>query len=282
MHQGYIKLWRQSLDKGWLANPKLWTFWCYCLLKATHKEMDQIVGYQTVHLMPGDFIFGLNKASKELKMSIQSIRTSLHFLKIEQNLTIKITNKFSIISIVNWHTYQDNEYLPNSQSNKPVTNQQQASNKPVTTNNNIKNIKNVKNVEESNIICRVVEYLNLKTSRKFRVTDKVKKLVQARLNETFTEDDFYTVIDNMALRWLQDQKMSRFLRPETLFSNKFDGYLNESPRPYRPKMTKEQEELTGSLETLKNWKPREVREKEDGLLNIQITNGSDGFDFPTE
>ena len=92
MQRGYIKLWRKSLDAGWLTNYKLWAFWCWCLMKATHKEFDLVVGYKQVHLMPGEFVFGLRKAAKELKISVQSIRTLLEFLKKTQNLTIKSTH----------------------------------------------------------------------------------------------------------------------------------------------------------------------------------------------
>ena len=110
-------------------------------MKATYKEYDQIVGCQSVHLMPGDFVFGLKSASKELKLSIQSIRTLLDFLKTSGNLTVKSTNKFSIISIVNWETYQQNDFEDNTQINKPLTNQQQ------TTNNKqeVKEYKNKRN-----------------------------------------------------------------------------------------------------------------------------------------
>jgi len=138
MHRGYVKLWRKSLDAGWLKNPKLWTFWCWCLMKASHKEYDQIINCQTIHLAPGDFIFGLKSASKELKMSIQSTRTILFFLEQNKNLMRKTTNKFSIISIINWYNYQSEE----NPTNKQLTNKQQTTNKQLTTNKNDKNDKN--------------------------------------------------------------------------------------------------------------------------------------------
>ena len=73
MRRGYVKLWRKSLDAGWIRNHKLWCFWTYCLLKATHKEFDAIVGLQLIHLYPGQFIFGLRKASVETGLSVQEI-----------------------------------------------------------------------------------------------------------------------------------------------------------------------------------------------------------------
>lgn len=126
MNRGYIKVWRKTIDSGWLQNHKLCAFWLWCLLKASHKEYDLIVGCQKVHLMPGDFVFGLNKASEELAMSIRSIRTILAFLKTSQNLTIKTTNKFSVISVVNWDLYQQTETTNDNQNDKPPTSYRQA------------------------------------------------------------------------------------------------------------------------------------------------------------
>jgi len=138
MNQGYVKLWRKSMGGGWLTNPKLWTFWCWCLMKASHKEYDLMVGCQKVHLMPGDFIFGLNKASEELEMSVRSIRTVFDFLKKSKNATSKTTNKFSVVSIVNWDVYQSNEIENDKQNDKPPTSHRQATDNKQTH----KNVKN--------------------------------------------------------------------------------------------------------------------------------------------
>jgi len=135
MNEGYVKLHRKCLKKGWLQNPKLWAFWCWCLMKATHKEMDFIVGHQVISLSPGQFIFGRKAASKDLHQSEQSIRTHLDFcLNLERNITIQTTNKFSIITIVNWETYQGTDGDVNQQNNQPLTNKQPTTNQQLTTN----------------------------------------------------------------------------------------------------------------------------------------------------
>lgn len=59
-------------------------------------------------------------------MSVRSIRTILDFLKNSQNLTIKTTNKFSVISIVNWSTYQGEDIQNDNQNDKQPTNNRQA------------------------------------------------------------------------------------------------------------------------------------------------------------
>jgi len=129
MDRGYVKFWRKSLDSGFLQNPNLFTFWSWCLLKASHKRRKQMVGMELVELSPGDFVFGRKSASVELKMSEQTIRTCLKKLKKLENLTTKVTNKFTLISIVNWDTYQDDK----KNITTKVTNSQPASNQQVTS-----------------------------------------------------------------------------------------------------------------------------------------------------
>lgn len=127
MNQGYVRLWRKSLDAGWIKNHKLWAFWTYCLMKASHKEHDAIVGLQIVHLMPGQFIFGRRQASKETGLSERETRTIVELLKKCGNLTIKTTNKFSIITVVNWHIYQSADT-----GSDPLNDQQPTNKRPHT------------------------------------------------------------------------------------------------------------------------------------------------------
>ena len=83
-------------------------------------------------------------------------------------------------------------------------------------------------LEEDTIHSRIINYLNLKCETSYRSsTKKTKTLIEARLKEGFKEEDFYLVIDKKTRQWLKDKDMCKFLRPETLFGNKFESYLNE-------------------------------------------------------
>lgn len=74
----------------------------------------------------------------------------------------------------------------------------------------------------------VIDYLNFKCNTKYKTSSaKTKSLIDARTNDKFTLEDFKKVIDIKSAEWLNDAKMEKFLRPETLFSNKFEGYLNQ-------------------------------------------------------
>ena len=138
-NMSWIKLYRRTLEGGWLRNHKLWVFWSYCLLKANHKECEFVHGNQKIHLLPGQFIFGRKQASMDLNMSEQSIRTNIDSLRRMKNLTIKSTNKYSIVTICNWSTYQGSE---NGGLTSKITYKQPATNQQLTTNNNDNNENN--------------------------------------------------------------------------------------------------------------------------------------------
>ena len=73
----------------------------------------------------------------------------------------------------------------------------------------------------------IIDYLNSKTGKNYR--DNVQKnrsLIKARWSEGYRLDDFKQVIDNMVKDW-SGTKYAKYLRPETLFGTKFDGYLNQ-------------------------------------------------------
>lgn len=74
----------------------------------------------------------------------------------------------------------------------------------------------------------ILDYLNSKIGTSYRASSKAtQRLVKVRINEGFEIDDFKRVIDNKVASWGKDPKMSQYLRPATLFSNKFESYLNE-------------------------------------------------------
>ena len=84
--------------------------------------------------------------------------------------------------------------------------------------------------ENKKIYISVIDYLNQKTSKNFKTaSQKTQKLIHARLDEGFTLEDFQRVIDIKTSQWKNDKTMCKYLRPETLFGTKFEGYLNEAP-----------------------------------------------------
>lgn len=112
-----------------------------------------------------------------------------------------------------------------------------AQNLPLRNNNSKKyQIKEITNkrkngsakAEPKAIHKEVIDYLNDKIGARYKASSDVsKRLIDARVKEGYKLDDFKQVIDNKVATWGQDQKMSKYLRPQTLFGTKFESYLNE-------------------------------------------------------
>jgi len=149
METGWIKLWRKSIDSQVFQDAELWKMWSWCLMKATHKRFWIPVrtgrGDTQVELLPGQFIFGRFEAAKELKMKPSSVNYRIHRLSRIGNIDIKVDTHFSIISIVNWGSYQSDNDISEQATEHPTNTQLTPNEHPTNTNKNVKNVKNIKN-----------------------------------------------------------------------------------------------------------------------------------------
>lgn len=120
----------------------------------------------------------------------------------------------------------DYDIYEHPQTEKPLT-ENPSTDKPLTENpqqlNTKESIPKKSNTEEYKYI---VGRLNEKAGTAYKATSKATQtLIKARLSEGFTVDDFYTVIEKKCAEW-KGSDMEKYLRPETLFGNKFESYLN--------------------------------------------------------
>ncbi len=105
----------------------------------------------------------------------------------------------------------------------------------------------------------IIEHLNEQTGSSYRAnTPKTKQLIDARMKEGFTVEDFKTVIDKKTAMWKNDTKMVGFLRPETLFGTKFEGYLNEHISTARAMAANGaiSETTAHNIEVAQRWEPK--------------------------
>lgn len=123
------------------------------------------------------------------------------------------------------------------------------------------NLTGNNNNDNKNNIYIIVDYLNEKAGTHFKPnTAKTKSLINARLKEGFTVEDFKTVIDKKVEEWKNDVQMSKYIRPETLFGTKFEGYLNAKS-------------CTGTTRNrFINFQQRETGQTEDELENLLLDN----------
>lgn len=138
---------------------------------------------------------------------------------------------------------------------EPRMNQKRTKIKPINTgfydskrtkNEPRMNQKRIKKInEDSEIYKRIIDYLNSRCGTRYTEKNRqTKEIIHARLEEKFTEEDFYTVIDKKCNEWIGTE-MERYLRPQTLFGTKFESYLNQN-------IVKEQK--NGERDILNEWR----------------------------
>ena len=123
--EGYIKIHRKILSWEWYTDTNTLRVFIHCLLMANWKD-GRFMGQD---IPRGSFATSYPQMAKQTKLSIQNVRTAINHLKSTGELTVKKTPKFSIITVVNYCMYQDD----NRVSNRLLTDDQQASNRLLTT-----------------------------------------------------------------------------------------------------------------------------------------------------
>ena len=133
---GYIKLNRKLNKWGWKTDPNMVALWIHLLTNASYDQHE----FLGIKIEPGQLVTGRKKLAFETGISERTIRTCLKHLKSTNEVTIKTTAKYSIISIVKWQEYQARDQVSDQQvtSNRPASDQQ------VTTTKEVKEIKKVK------------------------------------------------------------------------------------------------------------------------------------------
>ncbi len=108
----------------------------------------------------------------------------------------------------------------------------------------------------------IISSLNKEAGRSFRHTaTETQTKIKARFNDKFTLSDFLVVNEYKSAEWKDDAKMYKFLRPETLYGTKFEGYLQEALTE-KPKVKSSQ----GKSQTEKNIEVGAEWLREEGVI----------------
>lgn len=138
--EGWIKLHRGILDWEWADKPEMMALFIHLLCMANTEDHE----WHGMKLYRGQIVTGRKELSRKTGISEQTIRTCITRLKSTNTITIKTTNKYSIITICNFDKYQLAEETDNQQNNQE-TNQQLTNNQP-TTNQQLTTLKEYKNI----------------------------------------------------------------------------------------------------------------------------------------
>lgn len=135
---GFIKVHRQMVQWGWYKDPVVKVLFLHLLLTASFKDSE----WMGRTIMAGQLVTSNKHLADELGLTIQQVRTGLKKLKKTGEITSEATNKYTVITLVNWGKYQ---IFENFATNK-ITNEQQTNNKQIT--NEQQHRKNVNNSYE--------------------------------------------------------------------------------------------------------------------------------------
>jgi len=185
---GYIVLARKienenSTFRCCRNNTERWMF-----IKSLLRANFQDVVVNGIELKRGQFLTSIEHFAKETNTTSWKVRAFWHFLGKKGFLTCKATNKYTIITILNYDRYQKAEnYFNEKPHAKPQTNQKQT-----TTDNKY-------NKGEVNISREVNEFFNyflLKTKKAFKFTQEKGELIEKRFGEGFTLEQLKQAVDN--------------------------------------------------------------------------------------
>lgn len=154
MTNTWRKLYSKIIDWQWYKNPNTCHLFIHCILKARKEESK----WQGIVIPKNSFITSLNHLSNETGLTIREVRTALKNLsKCDKELTIKTTNRYTIITVENLHVYQNKnteEKTKNDMQTVMLTTTSKENKKHVNNNNKTKDKKlygefsNVKLTEE--------------------------------------------------------------------------------------------------------------------------------------
>jgi hypothetical protein len=152
--EGWIKLHRRFLKWEWFEDEKMVKLFIYLLLSVNFEDKK----WRGIDVKRGQMITGRKILSKETGMSEQSIRTCLERLKSTNEITIKATNQYSVLTLTNYESYQEGLSEVNQQTNQPLTNEQPTSNQRATTTKEVKKEKKVRSIFRKPTIEQISTY----------------------------------------------------------------------------------------------------------------------------
>ena len=223
MNRGYVRLWRRTADSRVFQNEGLLKVWIWCLLRANHKEIWVSIktgrGQTEVLLKPGQFIFGRDSAAKKLRMKPTTVWGRMLKLKTLGNIDIESHRQYSIITIINWESYQAPNEKNDSENDYRMTGKRQ----PNDTDKNDKHYKNNKYVESAK---KILEKINSLSGKNFKNYDPILAVLKSKTIKA-TESDCLKVVE---FKWKDKYiRENGFFTPASLFRiTKFKAKLDEA------------------------------------------------------
>ena len=176
--EGWIKLHRKFISWEWFDDNNMLKLFLFLLLSSNHDKAT----WRGIEIDRGQYLTGLNSLSEKTNISIQTLRTCLKRLERTGEIINKSTNKYRLITICNYDSYQDSQRSDQQATNKQPTSNQQATN----SKQECKKEENVNNEKKKNkILLSQVDESTLDHREKeyFQIAVAFWQLIEANLTE---------------------------------------------------------------------------------------------------
>ena len=177
----------------------------------------------------------------------------------------------------------ENEANEASASKSKQTKQNEA-NEAVNVNVNVNDNVNV-NVSDSfeagsdgpaHLSSLLISYINGKAGTNYNVTAAVVQRIGELMDAGYTADDMKSVIDKKVSEWKDSDKMRGYIRPSTLFGDKFEEYVS-APVPLEiENQQKEEEKRREITEKLQEERSTKAESLSSILGRIQVIRDGPG------
>jgi hypothetical protein len=107
MKNGWIKLHRKVAEHETANNPRWFSVWIHLLLMATHNRSTFLFNGKIMKLNEGEILTGRKEISRISGVSESTVEDILNYLERQQQIRQRKTTKNRIITILNWHRYQN-------------------------------------------------------------------------------------------------------------------------------------------------------------------------------
>ena len=209
--QGWIKLHRKILEWEWFTDPNTLMVFVYLLCHAQWHD-SRFMGHE---VKAGQLVTGRKKIAEDLKISEQSVRTSLNHLKSTNEITINSTSQYSIITVNNWDKWQAEGQTTG-----------QAEGKQRATDKEYKEIEEGKEVKEIKHIYGEYKHVKLTDSQRdklFKDYGEAETLKAIKYLDEYIQMKGYKAKDhNLCLRkWVFDA-----IKEKPKSDNVFDAWAN--------------------------------------------------------
>lgn len=233
---GWIKLHRRLKEWQWYDDDNCLRLLIHLLISVNYEPKK----WHGIIIKPGQMVFTWPTLSSDTKMSEKQLRIAMKKLEEGREVERERAGRYQLVTLIKWDQLQgsdDEKGRMGADKRAGLGQEKDRQTAGTKEGNNIKNEETTTLFPEmEDLPSRIIRYLNkVKPSKRpFELTASNLSHVKARIREKkYTFEDFKRVIDAKVADWSKSVKMKKYIRPKTLFGDKFDQYVVETAEPKR-------------------------------------------------